>query len=207
MDSEFDTIELIIDEQLGEEGINAISLVEFPAIEENFVALSKDQYKVEFKTVDKEKRIIVGLALVPDKLIYRRKGDYEYNITFSKETVRKASELYLKRLKNNNTTLEHQELTSGVSVIESWIVEDPKQDKTALYGLNAKDGDWAVVMKIDNDEVWQDVKNGKYLGLSIEGIFSDKKEDMNSVEDMTEEEAIILLQEIKDYLENESKVL
>ena len=153
-----DTIELIIDEQLGEEGINAISLVEFPAIEENFVALSKDQHKVEFKTVDKEKRIIVGLALVPDKLIYRRRGDYEYNITFSKETVRKASELYLKRLKNNNTTLEHQEFTSGVSVIESWIVEDAKQDKTALYNLNAKEGDWAVVMKIDNDAVWQDVK-------------------------------------------------
>ena len=203
-----DTIELIIDEQLGEEGINAISLVEFPAIEENFVALSKDQHKVEFKTVDKEKRIIVGLALVPDKLIYRRRGDYEYNITFSKETVRKASELYLKRLKNNNTTLEHQEFTSGVSVIESWIVEDPKQDKTSLYNLNAKEGDWAVVMKIDNDAVWQDVKNGKYLGLSIEGIFSDKKqEDMSAVEDMTEEEAKILLQEIKDYLENEGKVL
>ena len=119
--------------------------------------------------------------------------------------MRKASELYLKRLKNNNTTLEHQEFTSGVSVIESWIVEDAKQDKTALYNLNAKEGDWAVVMKIDNDAVWQDVKNGKYLGLSIEGIFSDKKEDMSAVEDMTEEEAKILLQEIKDYLENEQK--
>ena len=201
-----DIIELFIDESKEEDGIEAISLVEFPAIEENFVALSK--HKVEFKTVDSEKRIIVGLALVPNKLIYRRKGDYEYNITFSTETVRKASELYLKRLKNNNTTLEHQEFTSGVSVIESWIVEDAKQDKTALYNLNAKEGDWAVVMKIDNDAVWQDVKNGKYLGLSIEGIFSDKKqEDMSAVEDMTEEEAKILLQEIKDYLENESKVL
>ena len=200
-----DTIELFIDESKEEDGIEAISLVEFPAIEENFVALSK--HKVEFKTVDSEKRIIVGLALVPNKLIYRRKGDYEYNITFSTETVRKASELYLKRLKNNNTTLEHQELTSGVSVIESWIVEDAKQDKTALYNLNAKEGDWAVVMKIDNDAVWEDVKNGKYLGLSIEGIFSDKKEDMSSVENMTEEEAGILLQEIKDYLENEGKVL
>ena len=194
-----DTIELIIDESVEAEGISAISLVEFPAIEENFVALSKDQHKVEFRTVDKEKRIIVGLALVPNKLIYRRRGDYEYNITFSKETVRKASELYLKRLKNNNTTLEHEELTSGVSVIESWIVEDPSKDKTALYDLNAKEGDWAVVMKVDNDAVWQDVKNGKYLGLSIEGIFSDKQEEeMSSLEEMTEEEAALLLQEIKE---------
>ena len=63
-------------------------------------------------------------------------------------------------------------------------------------------------MKIDNDEVWQDVKNGKYLGLSIEGIFSDKKEEsMSLIEDMTEEEAKILLEEIKQYLGDESEIL
>ena len=101
-----DTIELFIDDENKEDGIYAISLVEFPAIEENFVALS--QHKVEFKTLDEEKRVVVGLALVPDKKIYRRKKDYEYYITFSKDTVRKASELYLKSLRNNNTTLEHQ---------------------------------------------------------------------------------------------------
>ena len=179
--NELETFELFIDEAREEDGIEAISLVEFPAIEENFVALSK--HKVEFKTVDTEKRVIVGLALVPDKPIYRRSGDKEYNIIFSKDTVRKASELYLKRLKLNNATLEHdEEMTSGVSVIESWIVEDPAKDKTALYGLNAVEGAWAVTMKIDNDEVWQDVKSGKYLGLSIEGMFSDRAEDIEEVE-------------------------
>ena len=192
-----DTIELFIDESKDEDGIEAISLVEFPAIEENFVALSK--HKVEFKTVDSEKRIIVGLALVPNKLIYRRRGDYEYNITFSNETVRKASELYLKRLKNNNTTLEHTEFTGGVSVIESWIVEDPEKDKTALYGLNAVKGAWAVTMKIDNDGVWEDVKQGKYLGLSIEGMFSD------NVEDIEEVEASSVLEEIKRLIIEDKK--
>ena len=188
-----DIVELFIDESREEDGIEAISLVESPAIEENFVALSK--HKVEFKTIDSEKRIIVGLALVPDKLIYRRRGDYEYNIVFSKDTVRKASELYLKRLKLNNTTLEHDDkMTSGVSVIESWIVEDPNKDKTALYGLNAVAGAWAVTMKIDNDEVWEDVKSGKYLGLSIEGMFSD------SVEDTEEIEASDVLEQIKNML-------
>ena len=73
-------------------------------------------------------------------------------------------------------------MTNGVSVIESWIVEDPEKDKTALYGLNAVVGAWAVTMKIDNDEVWKDVKSGKYLGLSIEGMFSDKAEDIEEVE-------------------------
>lgn len=188
-----DTVELFIDESSKDDGIYAISLVEFPAIEENFVALS--QHKVEFKTLDEDKRIVVGLALVPDKLIYRRKGDYEYNITFSKDTVRKASELYLKSLKNNNTTLEHQTLTSGVSVIESWVVEDEKMDKSNLYGLNATKGAWVVTMKVDNDSVWNDIKKKRYLGLSIEGIFSDSLEDLAKEEEVNEED--ILIEKIK----------
>ena len=192
---DLDTIELFIDETKEDDGIEAISLVEYPAIEENFVALSK--HKVEFKTIDSDKRIIVGLALVPDKLIYRRREDYEYNIVFSKDTVRKASELYLKRLKLNNATLEHDnQMTTGVSVIESWIVEDPKKDKTALYGLNAVEGAWAVTMKIDNDDVWEDVKQGKYLGLSIEGMFSDNV-------DVEEIEASEVLEELKKLLSDE----
>ena len=173
---ELDTIELFIDESKELDGIEAISLVEFPAIEENFVALN--EHKVEFKTIDADKRIVVGLALVPDKKIYRRNKDYEYNIVFSKETVRKASELYLKKLKLNNATLEHKSLTSGVSVIESWVVEDTEKDKTSLYNLNAPLGAWAVTMKIYNDDVWEDVKAGKYLGFSIEGIFSDSMQEM-----------------------------
>jgi len=157
-------IELIIDENIESDGIEAISLVHTPAIEENFVALSSQ--KVELKTLDEEKRIVVSLALIPDKEIYRRdsKGK-EYNIVFSKDTVRKASELYFKNLNNNNATLEHEEKTDGVSVIESWIIEDVAQDKTALYGLNAVEGAWAVVMKIDNDEVWADIKEGKELQM------------------------------------------
>ncbi len=173
---ELDIIELIIDENNLEDGIEAISLVESPAIEENFVALS--QHKVEFKSVDEDKRIVVGLALVPDREIFRKSGDYSYKIMFSKETVKKASELYLKRLKNNNATLEHELSVKGVSLIESWIVEDPNMDKSNLYNLDAPEGAWAVVMKIDNDEIWEDVKLGKYLGFSIEGFFSKKEEKL-----------------------------
>lgn len=182
-----ETIELFIDEDNIKDGVEAISLVESPAIEENFIALNK--HKVEFKTIDKEKRIIIGLALVPDKEIYRRQGEHEFNIVFSKDTVKKASELYLKRLKNNNTTLEHEQETKDVSVIESWIVDDPKMDKSKLYGLNAVEGAWAVVMKIDNDAVWQDIKNGKYLGLSIEGFFSDQITEASQEE--LESEALV----------------
>ncbi len=203
---ELDTIELFIDEEKSEDGVQAISLVEYPAIEENFVALSS--HKVEFKTINEEKRIIVGLALVPNKKIYRRSKNYEYNIMFSEETVKKASEIYLKNLRNNNTTLEHQELTTGVSVIESWVVEDTAMDKSNLYGLNAVKGAWVVTMKVDNDEVWQDVKDKKYLGLSIEGMFSDKQEELSEEnvvldsENKQQEEDEYLLQRIKDILTN-----
>ena len=176
-----DLIELIIDDEEGV-GVEAISLVENPAIEENFIALKNN--KVEFKTIDEEKRIVVGLALVPEKQIYRRDGDTEYYVFFSKQTVRKAAELYLKNHNNNNATLEHESKAEGVSVVESWIVEDVKKDKTALYGLNAVKGAWAVVMRITNDEIWKDVKKGTYKGLSIEGYFADKLENKPNNEDL-----------------------
>jgi hypothetical protein len=195
--AKLDTIELFIDEENIKDGIDAISLVKMPAIEENFVALN--QHRIEFKSIDDDKRIIIGLALVPDKLIYRRNGDYEYNIVFSKETVKKAAELYFKKLKNNNATLEHQEKTDGVSTIESWIVENPKIDKSALYNLNATEGSWVVIMKIDNDEVWKEVKNGTYLGLSVEGYFSDKLE-MSSI--TQESKDLELIEKIKQILIN-----
>jgi hypothetical protein len=190
-----ETIYLDIDEENIQDGIDAISLVKFPAIEENWVALN--EHKVELKTIDEDKRIVIGLALIPEKDIYRRNGDYEYNIRFSKDTVRKASELYFKKLKNNNATLEHQEKTDGVTTIESWIVENPKIDKSALYNLNATEGSWVVVMKIYNDEVWADVKNGTYLGLSIEGYFSEKAE-LNLQESKEQE----LIEKIKQILIN-----
>ena len=190
-----ETIYLDIDEQNIQDGIDAISLVKFPAIEENWVALN--EHKVELKTIDEDKRIVIGLALIPEKDIYRRNGDYEYNIRFSKDTVRKASELYFKKLKNNNATLEHQEKTDGVTTIESWIVENPKIDKSALYNLNATEGSWVVVMKIYNDEVWADVKNGTYLGLSIEGYFSEKAE-LN----LQESKDLELIEKIKQILIN-----
>jgi hypothetical protein len=169
---DLETIELFIDDE-DQSGIEAISLVEFPAIEENFVALSK--HKIELKTMDAEKRLVVGLALVPDKKIYRNNGGFEYNITFSKDTVRKAAEKYLKSLKIHNATIEHEMEVDGVYLTESWIVEDVQKDKTALYDLDAPEGAWAVAMRIENDEVWEDVKAGKYLGFSIEGIFNENQ--------------------------------
>lgn len=197
MAKNLETIELFIDENGENDGIEALSLVKFPATEETWIALNN--HRIEFKSIDDEKRIIIGLALVPDKLIYRRNGDYEYNIKFSKETVKKAGQLYLKKLNNNNATLEHQTEVDGVSVVESWIVENPKMDKTAIYNLNAAEGSWAVIMSIENDKVWEEIKNGTYLGISVEGYFSDEQK----LSIQTEEQELI--EKIKSIIINANK--
>jgi len=186
-------VELVIDENDETSGIEAISVVETPAIEENFVALNK--HELQLKEVNKEKRILMGAALIPDKSIYRRndKGD-EYYIYFSKETVRKASELFFKRSNHKNATYEHKQPIEGMTIVESWIVENTKQDKSAYYGLNVPEGTWMVSMKVDNDEIYEKAKNGEVKGFSIEGYFADKL-DM-SMQEAKRQETINKLKEL-----------
>ena len=169
-----DIVELVIDENDDISGIEAISVVESPAIEEDFIALKNQEFK--FAEVNKEKRILMGAALIPNKPIYRKSGDNEYYIYFSKETVRKASELFFIKGNQNNSTLEHNVALTGLTAVESWIVEGEK-DKSRHYGLDVPVGTWMVSMKVHNDDVWENyVKTGKVKGFSIEGYFSDKLE-------------------------------
>ena len=193
-------VELVIDENDETSGIEAISVVETPAIEENFVALNK--HELQLKEVNKEKRILMGAALIPDKSIYRRndKGD-EYYIYFSKDTVRKASELFFKRSNHKNATYEHKQPIEGMTIVESWIVENTKQDKSALYGLNLPVGTWAVSMKVDNDEIYQDALDKKIRGFSIEGYFADKL-DMSS-QSIEEYERQLTIEELKEIISEE----
>ena len=104
-------LELIIDEEAEMYGIDAISLVEQPAIESDWVALKNQQ--LQFKTQDEEKRLIMGAALIPDKPIYRKTGEEEYYVYFSKKTVRRAMELYFKNGNQANATLEHEHKING----------------------------------------------------------------------------------------------
>jgi hypothetical protein len=190
-------IELVIDENDEMSGIDAVSVVSSPAIEENFIALHK--HEVELKEIDTEKRILMGAALVPNKQIYRRNDkNEEYHIYFSKDTVRKASELFLMRANQNNATYEHDKKLSGMSVVESWIIEDEKKDKSAKYGFSLPVGTWMISMKVNNDEVWKDVKEGKVKGFSIEGYFADKYEmSLNEESNEPQNNDEVLLEAIK----------
>jgi len=192
-------VELIIEETEDSlfAGIDAISIVEHPAIEENFVALN-NQKEYKLAEVDADKRLLTGALLVPNKMIYRRDGEEEYYIHFSKETVRKASEMFLIYGNQNNSTYEHQMELSGLSLVESWIVEDNVKDKSQLYDMNLPVGTWVGTMKVTNEEVWQEyVKSGKVRGFSIEGYFVErsKKEEL-----MKEIEAGMELLKIKEMI-------
>ena len=171
-----DIVELFIDETDEVSGIEAISVVENPAIEENFIALKNQEFKLA--EVDKEKRILMGAALIPNKPIYRQNGEQEYYIYFSQATVRKASELFFINGNQSNSTLEHQLELKGLTAVESWIVES-EQDKSRMYDLNVPMGTWMVSMKVNNDDVWKKVKAGEVKGFSIEGYFADKLERPN----------------------------
>lgn len=166
-------IELVIDENSEKNGINAVSVVLNPAIEENFIALAK--HEVELKEIDSEKRLLMGAALIPNKEIYRKdEQGNEFYIYFSDQTVRKASEMFFQNSKQNNATLNHDQKIEGMTVVESWIVDNPEMDKSKEYGFSYPKGTWCIAMKVNNEEVWQDVKLGKVKGFSIEGYFIDK---------------------------------
>jgi uncharacterized protein YuzE len=193
-----DIIELFIDENDEVSGIEAVSIVENPAIEEDFVALKTQEFK--FAEVNKEKRILMGAALIPNKPIYRVSEDNEYYIYFSRETVRKASELFFIKGNHNKSTLEHQVPLEGLVAVESWIVEDLEKDKSRAYGMEVPLGTWMLSMKVLNDEVWTDyVKTGKVKGFSIEGYFADRLERPNEPNELSaweDEEAEYLVQEL-----------
>jgi len=200
---EIEVIELVIDENNDFSGIHAVSVVESPAIEEDFIYLNSQEVKLA--EIDKEKRILMGPALIPNKKIYRNNGKIEYYIFFSEDTVRKASELFLSRGNQNNSTLEHEIKLNGLSVVESWIVEDSKLDKSNKYGLSMPEGTWMISMKVNNDDIWDNyVKTGRVKGFSIEGFFADNVDrPMEEVEEelsADEMEALSIMEELLDAL-------
>lgn len=197
-------VELILDEDQDASGIEAISIVENPAIEEDFIALKSDEIKLA--EIDKEKKILMGALLIPNKPIYRKNGEDEYYIYFSKDTVLKASQMYLTKGNQNNSTLEHQHELSGLSLVESWLVEDEVHDKSRKYGMNVPVGTWMGAVKVNNEKIWNEyVKTGKVKGFSIEGYFADKMErPKESIkEDMSEQNADLLLSQIEKIVKGE----
>ena len=182
------TYEAIFDEEHNT-GVYGISLVENPAMEGLFIALNKDE-KIQFKDVNKEERKVVGLVLEPNKPIYRNNQGEEYNIVFSEQTIKNLSYNFFKQNFQRNSTIEHEtnQKIENVTFVESWIVEDVKLDKQNVYGFNYPKGSWLAVLKIDNDDVWENyVKTGSVKGFSIDGLLSLKEVNFKSEINMSKE--------------------
>jgi hypothetical protein len=181
--------ELVISDDNEELSIDAISLVTSPAIEVDFVFFGKNKHNLTFSKIDEEKRMLISPALIPNKQIFRYNPntDSEYYVYFSTDTVRKASELYLKYNNHHKATYQHQDRVAGVLTVESWIKEGD-QDKSKMYGYDLPNGTWFVKMKIENNDLWEKIKAGELKGLSIEGYFVDKMEKMSKT--VTDEEIV-----------------
>lgn len=187
--------------------IFAISLVESPAIESDFIYFGKEE--VHFAQVDTEQRLLLGPILIPDKQILRVDGEGQpYHVYLKKDTIKKLAQNYLKNKYTDKATLEHDKKIKGVHLVESWV-KDGKLDKSNNYGLNLPEGSWVGIFSVDKskegEEIWNDyVKTGKVKGFSIEGTFTHdlvhaSKVDIDSdIDDMTEEEAFLFLSTLKE---------
>ena len=112
--------------------------------------------------------------------------------------------MFLQKGNQSNSTLEHSEILNGLTLVESWLVEDDVMDKSRKYGLDVPVGTWMGSVKVNNDEVWNEyVKSNKVKGFSIEGYFADKIEGPREQvkDEMSEDD--ILLNKIKDILIHE----
>jgi hypothetical protein len=175
-------------------GVFAMSVVENPAMESSFIALKETP--IQFAEVDPKRNILLGAALIPDKPIYRNDENGEYELIFDSHTIEKAAHNFVKAGYVNNATEEHSITLSGeaVSVVESWIKEDDTHDKSMKFGLNEPIGTWFIMMKVNDDELYNKAKEGKLKGFSIEGLFntelilkSNKQMDVKSITDAISE--------------------
>jgi hypothetical protein len=206
--------ELLVEDET--DFISAISLVEMPAIEEPFLYFNNEEIK--FSKIETEKRMLIGPVLIPEKHILRLEADgTPYKVYFSKKTVAKLAQNYLKNKLTDSATLEHgDKKIKGVHLVESWIKES-KLDKANSYGMGSlPEGTWMGMFYIDEtpdgERIWNDyIKTGKVKGFSVEALVTHKlikasqhylDKDIN---DLNEEEANIFLGQIKAIIKKDKR--
>lgn len=191
--------------------VDFVSFVDEPAIELPFHYFGKDADQFTFANVDQEERKVTGPSMVPDKYIKQMDGDgMMYYVYFSQDTVKEISELFIKNDKHKNANVHHMSPVDGVTLVESWIVDDPDNDKANKFGFNSKNitpGTWMTTFKVDNDNFWNKIKSGEVRGFSIEGKFVKKVEQSKFSKEPTEDEKEIdeLLSKLKTLLIDDEK--
>ena len=170
---------------------NSISIVDLPAIEKDFIKLSK-QSEVKF-SINEEKRDVMGPCIIKDQLIYRNDERGEYYIKFSADTIKKMAIQFFKRDAQNNGNVMHSVDVPGVTFYQSFI-------KDTNRGINPEgfedvpDGSWFVTAHVDNDDVWRLISSGELRGFSIDC--------MAEFQEIKEEKALDTLEDFFKYLNN-----
>jgi len=181
-------------DEFGTLGVNAISLVDYPAIEDDFVALKAEEVKLA--AVNDERRIVYGALLIPDKEILRIDAETqdEYYVVFPRDVIEAVAHKFMRTNSHHSATVMHEAAITGCVLVESWIKEG-KEDKSIALGLTEQpDGTWYGGMKIDNDEMWAEVKEGNLRGFTIEGFFRDMSEQLSKESALLAEIEAILKQ-------------
>lgn len=176
MNNQFPIYKITFDEQT-EMGVTAISFVDYPAIESDFLHFAKDEPQQMWRFANEEKREIVGAVLIPDKLIYRRNGDFEYFVTFQKEVIEDLAWSNFVRGQYENFTIMHEhsdsnpyhDLVSGIENLGNWIEdEDCNCEEYGFEKGTIPYGSWMMRLHISNDDVWQRIKDNELRGFSVE---------------------------------------
>ena len=163
--------------------IYAVSLVEDEAVESGFIALSKQKQPMDFKIHNEEKRMLYGVALRADFPIYRRYGEDEFYLTFDANAIERLVNKFMSNYGQKSFTIDHMEPAEGIVITESWLVKDTENDKSNALGLeNVSEGSWIIGCKINNDEIWQSIREGRWHGFSIESwIDMEEIEEFNKI--------------------------
>ncbi len=178
-----------------ETGMYCISLVDEPAVEKDWVYFKEDKPKMMFEVQDEEKHIIRGLIMECNKLIYRRtEDDYEYYITFDEETIRLMAEKYLKDGFQENVDTQHNGvLVDGLSLVQ-WFISDKENGVNPKGFEDVADHSLFAEFKVDNEEIWGQIKDGTFKGFSLAGIFDPVKVSLQASKQTN------VLDEIEDLL-------
>lgn len=199
-EEEYPLYEIVIDDY-DNTGIRLLSIVAEPAIEMMGMAFDNDQKvrEFEFKEV-KDKQMIVGPAMIPDKKIMRKDDDGNpYMVVFSKETISQMVSKFNANGSNRRINVDHSKQMVNAFVMENWIVEDPYYDKAKLYGFDVPVGTWMVCVKVEDDDFWkEEVRGSGKYGFSIEGLMGQKASKMSKeefkiekfVDDLSEDEIL-----------------
>ena len=191
-----DIYEIVFDDlNEKEDGVWAMSLVDSPANQTDFILLNDEKPKINFKINNEDKRLVSGVVLIPNQLIYRNPiGSMKepFYMSFNVDVIQRLAFNFLMQDRANNTTLNHDTISNGLKMVESYLTKQENE-----LGLDLPIGSWIMTYFVEDDELWQELKDGKFNGFSLEAFLPLIKmdEDEEPV-DLTEEEIKEVLNEI-----------